>query len=286
MSTDGAAKTAPSFDQRGQLGSTHRLRLLRLHNCQQTEGSSSAGPQRSSLFRHRPSRGPNDPSSGAFSVTPEHERRTDRRTRPQRARKHETLNVDCSDSLGDPHGARVPGVRELAPRSRCRRRRPSPDPFPSARQDASADSSDEPRGPDALVGEAAQALILTPPHVRMRAPIPRTTPGVRPHRVTANPAALVPHSDAIPHCLRPTTLRFRATELASWSRMAPGVRPPRDRSRVPACLKISQRQSGCACTPRSAAAPDQRKKAKPWTPVSGDTGAAVDAAPTSKPAGA
>ena len=44
--------------------------------------------------------GPNDPSSVAFGFAPEHERRTDRRTTPQRAPAHEKPNVGCSDLLG------------------------------------------------------------------------------------------------------------------------------------------------------------------------------------------
>ena len=43
---------------------------------------------------------PNDPSSVAFGFAPQHERRADRRTTPQRAPAHEKPNVDCSDLLG------------------------------------------------------------------------------------------------------------------------------------------------------------------------------------------
>jgi hypothetical protein len=43
---------------------------------------------------------PNAQSSVAFSFAPEHVRRTDRRTSPQRTPPPEKLNVDCSATLG------------------------------------------------------------------------------------------------------------------------------------------------------------------------------------------
>ena len=141
---------------------------------------------------------------------------------------------------------------------------------PPARQAANADSSDEVRGPDALVGEAAQALILTHTHRRMRVPIPRMKPGVRPHRLTANRAALTLAFDAIPH--RPGcdgTVPRRVV----FEQVANGARSSSATKLLPSaaeCLKVSRARPASPATGDSAAAPNQRPRTKLLT-ISGAT---------------
>ena len=140
---------------------------------------------------------------------------------------------------------------------------------PPARQTASADSSDEARGPDALAGEAAQAMILTSTHGRMRVPIPRMKPGLWPHRVTTNRVELALASDAIPHrrgCDGAVPRRVVVEQVANGagSSSATELLPS-----AAECLKVS-RAHRLHRDGTSAAAPNQRPRTKLWT-ISGTT---------------